>query len=330
MNDSKVDILIRSMARPAQLDRCLLSIARFASGVGRVVVMDDGTPSHFLNRIHAKHPSIILRRSDHSERKADAFLRFGKTRTLPNLEPLPISLWRDAGMEAGDYLLLLEDDNWLAQPVDLSFLRTEMAERSVCLLRMMRLGHPELLRGTQDGSTFYRIVSRDAIDRRILGYLEHLELLRRFQNLKTYSSFEPVRPYRFYASSCSLYEKEFYLSLWQKSQTSSKESTQLELAIKWLRQNPTKLTATTVDDWIRTSFATTATPRSSGSLTTLVNHLISIAWYSNKLSEANFDSDIDVRDVLVASEGGSRLAKDWEIWSESFRSHYRSLGYRPT
>ncbi len=66
------DIFIKSFNRPYYLDRCLQSTMKYVSGDFRIVVLDDGTPEKYLEKIKSKYPEIEIRVSNQFQFKINS------------------------------------------------------------------------------------------------------------------------------------------------------------------------------------------------------------------------------------------------------------------
>ena len=60
-----MQILIKSFNRPYYLDRCLASIKKFVVGYQKVLIMDDGTPQNYLDKIKQKFPFVEVVYAEH-------------------------------------------------------------------------------------------------------------------------------------------------------------------------------------------------------------------------------------------------------------------------
>jgi glycosyltransferase involved in cell wall biosynthesis len=59
-----MDILIKSFNRPYYLDRCIQSVKKFVVNSDyKIIVLEDGTPEKYLNKIIEKHPEVRLLKS---------------------------------------------------------------------------------------------------------------------------------------------------------------------------------------------------------------------------------------------------------------------------
>src|SRR5690625_3081042 len=151
-------IIIKSFNRPYYLDRCLQSIYKFVKGNFKIIVLDDGTPGKYLNKIKEKFPSIDIRLSEQYEYKVNAIrenLENGKE--IDGFQ-IPTNLWYDAVKEASDYVLVTDDDVWFTQAIDLDEYKSTMKKFDLHLLKLGWLGNQEL-----DLKEFKALKSNDKI-----------------------------------------------------------------------------------------------------------------------------------------------------------------------
>ena len=66
------DIFIKSFNRPFYLDRCIASLHQYISGDFKIIVLDDGTPEKYLDKIRKKYPDTEIRLSENYEKKIKA------------------------------------------------------------------------------------------------------------------------------------------------------------------------------------------------------------------------------------------------------------------
>ena len=68
-----MDILIKSFNRPYCLDRCIQSIyANVLDTTISIKVLDDGTPSRYLEKLQIKYPKILIYKSSYYNEKSEA------------------------------------------------------------------------------------------------------------------------------------------------------------------------------------------------------------------------------------------------------------------
>ena len=74
-----MDLLIKSFNRPYYLDRCIQSIyLNIHDNNFNIIVLDDGTPKKYLDKLLEKFPSITILKSDLYFEKSKIFGFFNK------------------------------------------------------------------------------------------------------------------------------------------------------------------------------------------------------------------------------------------------------------
>lgn len=111
-----VGAIVKACDRPHALLRCLESLARFARGLARIVVLDDGLRPAHCAALAERFPAVEFRRSPNAERKA-AIRRREIVGDLGACDPMPFWVASVASL-AETYVLVLEEDTWLDRPVD--------------------------------------------------------------------------------------------------------------------------------------------------------------------------------------------------------------------
>lgn len=129
-------IIIKSFNRPHYLDRCLHSIYHHVKGNYEIVVVDDGTPSKYLEKIQNKYPEILIKKSQNYDRKIIAIVDNLKSGKLINGFDIPITDWKQAVDEAQNYILMTEDDVWFTAKIDIDCLVSSMKNHSSSLLKI--------------------------------------------------------------------------------------------------------------------------------------------------------------------------------------------------
>lgn len=135
------DIFIKSFNRPFYLDRCIASVYNYISGKYKIIVLDDGTPKRYLDRIREKYPDAEIRKSDNYENKVKAIddnLRSGKE---INGHKIPTKFWYENIEKASDYVIVTEDDVWFTNPINVDELQKEAQTLDINLIKLGWLGN---------------------------------------------------------------------------------------------------------------------------------------------------------------------------------------------
>ena len=104
-----MDLLIKSFNRPYYLDRCIQSIyLNVQDNDFNIIVLDDGTPQKYLDKLAEKYPEIKILKSDLYSEKSKAIAN-GDSNVNSKI---PIDLWINAAEKSSNYFLLTVKENW--------------------------------------------------------------------------------------------------------------------------------------------------------------------------------------------------------------------------
>jgi len=116
---ANISILIKSFFRPYLLDRCLYSIIKNVTGDYHIVVLDDGTPDEYINKIKEKYPQIQIVNSFYRKEKIEKIEKHLSGDKKYYDVRIPSSLWWDEINNSSDFLIFTEDDVWFTKPFNL-------------------------------------------------------------------------------------------------------------------------------------------------------------------------------------------------------------------
>ena len=126
-----MDILIKSFNRVYYLNRCLFSISKYLKNFsGKIYVLDDGTPNVYLEKIQSKYPEIIILKSNNYQEKAK--LLEAHNNQLPPI--IPSKLWHDSALNISEYFIVLEDDVWFTETINVSELQQICEKEHIALV----------------------------------------------------------------------------------------------------------------------------------------------------------------------------------------------------
>jgi hypothetical protein len=352
-----MDVLVPSFNRPYYLDRCLRSLRRFASGIGTIVVLDDGTPARYLDEIRRRHPDVRIERSELADAKA-AFVAEASGQSPPaELDGVvPVPLWRAEVSRASDPFLLFEDDMWLVRDIDLERLAAGMRDLHFATVKLALLGNedvfwgartsypeyglmeavPPFLRRSRSSELAYRWLKLQCK----VAYWETLKdpVHRAVFELATRSRvvnprLQPLYLRTLYFVAGCAFTRDFWLSCWNPDQQRVWEFHQLDAALEYAVRHHDSRFGAVADDVYRTSYSTAATNRWSelGCDMNAFNRAMNEAWLAGELDGAfdrEFDIDDDlVRGVLARRDDPLCRPESWTAWAERNRDLFGGLGY---
>lgn len=299
-------LLIKSFNRPFYLDRCLQSIERFVSGYFKVIILDDGTPQHYLDKIKEKHPHVEIRKSAQYDEKTNAI----KENIISGKEidgfKIPTDLWRSAVQDAPEYVLVTEDDVWFTEPVDLQAYTAEMKKFNIDLLK---LGNP---RGRKINKDYKKITSTLfaenlsgiftanawLMDCLMYNKWKMFSILYRFGIV---DNFTRDKYWKLNSILMGLWQKEYWLYVWKDAAGRVDEKQQLRNAATWLhkRKSNPNLIANVTQNKMKTTFQSSATNSyhkyGVDFDVNYFNHLINEAWLNGTFDPMeNFPEDFSL------------------------------------
>jgi hypothetical protein len=129
------NVYIKSFNRPFYLDRCIRSVKFNVSGYDRIIVLDDGTLSVYLDRIRQLHPDVEIRSSGADDGKIK-LLRQERFDEIAATYPSATEFWvREIAADKNDYCVVIEDDVWVVQRLDLGALAPELAANQAVICK---------------------------------------------------------------------------------------------------------------------------------------------------------------------------------------------------
>lgn len=323
-------LYIKSFNRPYFLDRCLHSIGRFATGVTEIVVLDDGTPPEYLQRIQEKYPHAEIRKSEFYETKS-TMIREGKT-DRSKLK-FPGEFWYREAMRGSDYFLLLEDDIQFTQPVDLAGIQSFMEQQALVVFKLfwltgrwMNQGRLETADGYQilsDGgkpepAKFEKIIAQPPLTARLMNRLTGKDYYFRRYILPYYS---------YYVVAGCVFRKDYFSALWKDANTLA-EKVQIRRMLQFFEQNQMPLRIGKLpEEALSTSFLSSATNEFPGVPLPIfeLNHRLNEAWLSGQLDALeNFPQDFSLG--YFQSFLPEEMRPAHRQWMEAFKKPFREFG----
>lgn len=338
-----MDILIKSFNRPHYLDRCINSILKYASGYENVMVLDDGTPKKYLDKIQTKYPFVQIKKSDQYEIKSNAILKHEFDKGKLNGFTIPTNLWIKAVKNASDYILVTEDDVWFTQKIDLAELVNSMQKNQTQLTKLGWLGNftdDQNLSISEIDENINRTIPKDIftgpewlMDLYIFNKYKFFSLLCRFKLADNYSK---RKYWALNSILMGLYQKDYWLHIWKDSTNSLNEKIQLRNAATYYHKNKSNknLIARTKVELMKTTFKSTASGvyHDYGNNLDInrVNYILNEAWYEDKFDVMeNFPHDFSddyIGKFIDEANHPDAQFEQWITWTEHFKQQYRNLG----
>lgn len=331
------DIFIKSFNRPYYLDRCLQSIFRFVKGEFRVVVLDDGTPEKYLEKIQSKFPEIEIRVSEQYDFKIKSIqdnLNNGKQ--IDGFK-IPIPLWKEAVRNGSEYMIMTEDDVWFTAPIDVDKLTNYMKEFEMVLIKLGWISrkkiksefvqlNEELIAVEPKIFTAPRWFMKDFFFRN--KWKMHSLLYR----LRIVDNHTKTEYWAMNALLMGMFRKDYWLAVWETLELKVDEKEQLVNATEWYRKNRQKNRFGKLNyEMMKTTFVSSATNsyHKYGDELDInqFNFIMNEAWFNDELdSMNNFPKDISEEvylKILTEKNEPKAQPEAWKNWAEMFKEQYR-------
>lgn len=331
-----MDILIKSFNRPYYLDRCIQSIyANVLNTTFSIKVLDDGTPSRYLEKIQLKFPNIEILKSEFYEEKSK---NIENNQDIINTK-IPISLWLNTAKQATDYFLLLEDDSWFTKEINLEEIQQTLVDENVISLKLFWLDNPKLIHGTtikNSGSvTIFRptVFTKNPLLHRLIFGMARFNIRKIMGFLKLYSRDKALHYYSIYGVAGAIFNKKYFLSLWNNHRNQVDENLQLKNAVYFWFKNPKIQFARTNQEIVATGFSSSATNKHfvAGEFDVFIfNAILNEAWFSDKWDVMNncpndFPESI-IKSFLVRENNPKATVEDWKKWVFLFKNQFQNIG----
>lgn len=329
-----MDILIKSFNRPYYLDRCLQSIVQLVTGYQKIVLLEDGTPEIFLQKIRDKYPNIQIEYSRAYPSKSEAAIQ-----GLASInKDIPVPLWVKEAEKASDYFVLLEDDMWFTQPVDLDSLLQVMQNNQVWMTKLFWLGNPRLIQH----KSLHHLDNLDILEPKLTSkkpiwyYLNYYRFQRLHwwkKRMGWYNENDKLAYYTIYGVAGMVFYKEYFLQLWEPTQRRVNENQQLLNAIQtWKDSNYLGKFAKTKTEVIQTGFISAATTNDKEHFNNQLN-IPSWNLYLNQLwiqgifdVMEHFPKDFSKQYLQKLIAENENLFPNWIHWHEEFVDIYKKIG----
>lgn len=336
-----ITIIIKSFNRPYYLDRCLSSIYTCVKGNFEIKILDDGTPKKYLEVIKSKFPNAkIITSSQYQDKIATIENNITKGDKIDGFT-IPTDLWFNEVKSSSDYVLVTEDDVWFTDSINIDEVVNEMESFSIPLLKLGWLGN-------------YSDDKNLIIDK-LSDNLNQTQPKKLFTSNKFVMNLFMYNKYKFFtilyklglvdnktkrkywslnSILMGLYQKEYWLSIWQDAKGKVDEKQQLRNAAAWYHKNKKAIFARTNQEVLKTTFKSSAT----GSYHEYGNHfdvnrmnfILNEAWYNRQFDTMqNYPKDFSddyIKTFLDKENHPDAQYDEWFIWAEKFRNQYRKLG----
>ncbi len=334
-----MEILIKSFNRPYYLDRCIQSIVLNSRSLEyKIVILDDGTPQKYLDKILQKHPKIKILKSDLYDEKSNAIAN-----DIQNINSkIPIDLWVSAAQNASNYFLLIEDDFWFTKPFNLKKFRLNLETDKIKMLKLCWLGNPRLISEyTNSSNNLYSIYSPNLYTENpylfnLIFRIDRFKIRKIVTFFKFYSEERFLNYYTIYATSGAIFKRKYFLNLWKNHMNSVDERLQLLNAVKFInKKKKSSNFGFSNSELMKTGFLSSASNQNKGFKNVIIdmfafNKIINEAWFNNDFdSMENYPNDINshkIEQLLIRSNNPLSQVSEWKKWVQAFKNQYIAIG----
>jgi hypothetical protein len=334
-----MDILIKSFNRPYYLDRCLHSIEKYVKGADKITILDDGTPQIYLDKIKAKYQNVTIKKSEFYEQKQI----FTLNGIRPNEYSIPINFWFEAAKNASENFIIIEDDFWFIDFIDLSQVNDEINNESVVFLKLIWIGSPMVIQSKEAIQKDSFVVLKPKLFTTIpfLYYFifykfDRFKIRKTLRFLKINTQKKHLAYYTIYSVAGMIFNRDYFVNLWNNHENKIDEGLQIHNALKFLRKQKKKIQFARYNNQIlRTGFMSSATSqykeRFGENIDMFVfNKIMNEAWLMDKMdvtSSLPKDIDQEVITSILDDDAEKRiLSKNWIVWMNNFKKQYESIG----
>lgn len=332
-----MDIFIKSFNRPYYLDRCLHSIEKFVTGNYQVVILDDGTPKKYLDKIRSKYPDVEIRLSDQYDFKVKSIeenLHSGKQ--IDGFK-IPIPLWKNAVKNGSEYMIMTEDDVWFTHPIQVNKLTDYMKEFDMVLIKLGWISKKRIqskLHLLNDELTAIepKIVTAPRWFMKDFFFRNKWKIFSLMYKLGWVDNHTKNEYWCMNAMLMGAFRKDYWLAVWDTLEQRVDEREQLVNATDWYRKNKRKnLFGKLNYEMMNTTFVSSATNSyhkyGDEFDVNQFNFIMNEEWFHGNLDPMNnFPKDISDEmyfGILTDKKHPKATPEAWKNWSEKFKDQYR-------
>lgn len=290
------NVYIKSFNRPFYLDRCIRSVKFNVKNYEKIIVLDDGTLSKYLERLRVLHPDVEIKGSGATDDKV-ALLRAERFKEIQQTCPSAPAFWvAEIGKDPFDHILVLEDDAWVVRQFDLAAIVRNMNENDAMIVKLWWSTEANQVAETFDYPNGFSIQYIAPT----LG-----------------SMFET---YQIWIVAFAIFRRDYWLNNVAVAQRLADEGSQLVSALEYVRRHPTRRAAITGSRGVHQGWMVPgrSTPEyyDLGLRQHVLMDAMNEAWLAGRLDVTQgypYDfSDDYMRSVIQRTIG----AHDYEIWRQ--------------
>ncbi|WP_314242411.1 glycosyltransferase [Empedobacter tilapiae] len=329
-----MNILIKSYYRPYLLDRCLKSIYEKVNDANdlEIIVLDDGTPQKYLDKIKEKYPNVEFKFSSYRNEKIEKLNRHLQGIEQYHDTRIPTDLWYNAIAESSEILIITEDDVWFVDDFNMKFYTNEMQKYGIQILKMGRDITETANYSLTDTIAYhnpkyiikshklYNVLLNNSFD--IRNKLTKLNLLPKHWRNELW---------KMYDIPMAMMRKDYLLYIWKDKYKRVVEDLQLANAVGWdIKTKGTTKYTLLKNRVMETSYCSSASFNAFNIEENFdlikFNYILNELWYNDEFnSYENHPNDFSIEyiyDILKKNDSSS-FADKWKKWTEGFKEMHK-------
>lgn len=325
-----MDIYVKSFNRAYLLHITIASIYHYLNGFsGRIVVLDDGTPQKYLDKIVELFPEVQIVKSPYYEQKSKDI----SLNRVPE-KVIPADFWRDEVLKGSKYFILLEDDMWFTQPINYKDFTRDVYDLKMDMIKFLWLKNTNLISDNIIQNTEYfnivqpKVLTKnpflfDAIFR--TNKFKLGSLVTKLFNHKL----ELLKYYHLYMVAGGVFSKRYYENAWKTSKNKVDELNNISKVLH--KSNVFKL-GNTKTEILKTTIKFTASDIEKENLINSLdvfkfNSILNEDWYNNKSNESiNFTDDVSTKWIKDCCMNSDINFEGWQNWYKNVKKNYELMG----
>ncbi len=279
-----MNIYIKTFNRPFYLERCIKSVLFNVSNYDEIIILDDGTQKEYKEKIKQLFPQIKwVTNADGA--KYD-LVRSGNSEKAKELYGDPASFWlREVMNDPHDYFLLIEDDTWFVNMLDLNHFEDVLKKENAVICKLF---WGEYNAELEDASISQKFKLWNDLSIHVIN-----PSIQRVEDV-----------YKIYIVAMAIFRKDYYENALKKVNHFADETTQITESLAFFQNMPEVNYCKTNERFIYQGWATSVRHDDAITLDVGINSfdfvdILNEAWFNNRLDVlANYPLDFDM-DYLV-------------------------------
>ncbi|MEG0931786.1 hypothetical protein [Algoriella sp.] len=326
-----MDIYIKSFNRAYLLHRTIASIYHYLNDFdGRIVVLDDGTPQKYLDKISELFPDVQIVKSPYYEQKSKDIL----SNKTPE-KVIPANFWRDEVLKGTEYFILLEDDMWFNQPINYKDFTKNIYDLKMDMIKFLWLKNSKLISDNIIQKTDYFNIVQPKVLTKNHFLFDAIFRTNKFKlgslAIKLFNhKLELLKYYHLYMVAGGVFSKRYYDTCWKSSQNNVDELKQISQLLK-SKINSFNL-GNTKNEILKTTIKFTASDIQKEKFATVLdvfkfNSILNEAWYNNQNTEyINFTDDVSDEWIKNCCVNSDVKFEFWQNWYNDVKKNYELMG----